>query len=237
MQSTSFFKRGGILHDIRHLIFPQKCLSCEGELTGAETTICSLCTSNFTETNFHLSNEPTMMDKIFWGRIPIHKTYALFFFEKAKTAQKILFQLKYKNNQTVGHHFGREIAKRIKVNSEFNDVDVFIPVPLHPKKEFIRGYNQSEALAFGITQELGVPMDLRSLKRVEHGKSQTSKTRLERWSSIQATFRVKDSIRKYNHIVLVDDVITTGATIEVIASAILEKHPKAKISVVTLAIT
>ncbi|MDG1332850.1 MAG: phosphoribosyltransferase domain-containing protein [Crocinitomicaceae bacterium] len=177
------------------------------------------------------------MDKIFWGRVPIHKTYALFFFEKAKTAQKILFQLKYKNNQAVGHHFGREIAKRIKLNEEFNDVDVFIPVPLHPKKAFIRGYNQSEALAIGITQEFGVKMDLQSLKRVQHGKSQTTKSRYERWSSIQSTFRIKESIKKYNHIVLVDDVITTGSTIEVIASAILEKHPKVKVSVVTLAIT
>ena len=237
MISTSFFKRGGILNDFRHLIFPQKCLSCEGELTSAENTICSLCTTNFTETNFHLSDEPTMMDKIFWGRIPIHKTYALFFFEKAKTAQKVLFQLKYNNNQAVGHHFGQEIAKRIKVNAEFQDADVFIPIPLHPKKAFIRGYNQSEALAIGITQEFGVPMDLKSLKRVQHGKSQTTKSRSERWSSIQSTFRIKESIKKYKHIVLVDDVITTGSTIEVIASAILEKHPKVKISVVTLAIT
>jgi ComF family protein len=178
-----------------------------------------------------------MMDKIFWGRVKIHKTYALFFFEKGKTAQKVLFQLKYKNNQAVGHHFGQEIAKRIRLNPEFDDVDVFVPVPLHPKKEFIRGYNQSEALAFGITQELNVSMDVKSLKRVQHGKSQTSKSRMERWTSIQSTFQIKPSIKKHKHIVLVDDVITTGSTIEVIATAILQKHPEAKISVVTLAIT
>ena len=98
MRSTSFIKRVGILNDIRHLIFPQKCLSCEGELTRAENSICSICTMNFTETNFHLSDEPTSMDKIFWGRISLEKTFALFFFEKAKTTQKVLFQLKYKNN-------------------------------------------------------------------------------------------------------------------------------------------
>jgi len=237
MRSTSIFKRGGILHDFRHLVFPQKCLSCDGELTGAENTICSLCITNFTETNFHLSEEPTIMDKIFWGRVKIHKTYALFFFEKGKTAQKILFQLKYKNNQAVGHHFGREIAKRIKLNPEFHDASVFIPVPLHPKKEFIRGYNQSEVLTKGITEEFGVPMDTKSLKRVQHGKSQTSKSRLERWTSIQSTFHIKDSIKQYKHVVLVDDVITTGSTIEVIASSILEQYPEVKVSVVTLAIT
>lgn len=237
MRSTSFFKRGGILNDIRHLIFPQKCLSCDSELTSSENTICSICTMDFTETNFHLTNEPTIMDKIFWGRVSIHKTYALFFFEKEKTTQKILFQLKYKNNQAVGHYFGKEIAKRINLDVGFQDVDVYIPIPLHPKKEFVRGYNQSEALAKGITQELDAPMDVRSLKRVQHGESQTKKSRFERWNSIQSTFKIKDSIKKYKHIVLVDDVITTGSTIEVIASAILEKHPSVKISVVTLAIT
>ena len=237
MRSTSLLKRGGILNDIRHLVFPQKCLSCDSELTGAENSICSLCTANFTETNFHLSDEPTLMDKIFWGRISIHKTYALFFFEKEKTTQKILFQLKYKNNPAVGHYFGKEMGKRIRLNPGFQDVDVYIPIPLHPKKEFTRGYNQSEALAKGIAEELEAPLDARCLKRVQHGKSQTTKSRFERWNSIQSTFKIKDSIKQYKHIVLVDDVITTGSTIEVIAAAILEKHPKVKISVVTLAIT
>lgn len=237
MTLSSILKHNGILSDIRHLIFPEKCLACDSELTGSETTICSLCTMNFTETNFHLTDEPTSMDKIFWGRITIHKTYALFFFEKGKTAQKILFQLKYKNNQVVGHYFGAEIGKRIRLNAAFQDVDVFIPVPLHPKKEFIRGYNQSEALAKGISEELSIPMDKTSVKRVKHGASQTKKARFERWSSIQSTFRVDKTIQQFKHIALVDDVITTGSTIEVIATAIREKHPKVKISVVTLAIT
>lgn len=237
MSISSIFKHRAILSDIRHLVFPQKCLACDSELTGAESTICSLCTTHFTETNFHLCTEPTTMDKIFWGRIDIHRTYALFFFEKGKTAQKILFQLKYKHNQEVGHHFGREMAKRLQLNSDFEDVDVLIPVPLHPKKEFLRGYNQSEALTKGVSEELGVPMDTSSVRRVKHGASQTKKARFERWSSIQSTFRVNKAIRKYKHVVLIDDVITTGSTIEVIATAIRKQHPDVKISVATLAIT
>lgn len=237
MRVTTIFKQGGILKDIRHLIFPQKCLACEGELTRAENSICSICSTNFTETNFHLSDEPSLMDKIFWGRISIDKTFALFFFEKTKTTQKVLFHLKYKNNPAVGTYFGAEIAKRIKLNAGFQDVDVFIPVPLHPKKEFTRGYNQSEALTIGISEEFGVGMDVRSVKRVQHGVSQTKKSRFDRWNSIQSTFKINESIKKYKHIVLVDDVITTGSTIEVIASAIREKHTSVKISVVTLAIT
>ncbi len=227
----------GILRDFSHLIFPQKCIACEGELLRNEDSICSLCTTNFTETNFHLSDEATMMDKVFWGRVHIHHTYAHFFFEKEKTAQKILFQLKYKNNQAVGNYFGKEMAKRLLMNPSFGDLNVLIPVPLHPKKEFIRGYNQSDAIAKGLSDGLTLKMDLKSVLRVRHGESQTKKSRFERWSSIQTTFLVKDSIKQYAHIALVDDVITTGSTIEVIAKAILEKHPTVKISVVTLAIT
>ena len=114
---------------------------------------------------------------------------------------------------------------------------MYIPVPLHPKKAFISGYNQSEAIAQGIVNELEHKMDKHSLKRVQHGVSQTKKSRFERWSSIQSTFQIKNTLSKYKHIVLVDDVITTGSTIEVIAKAILDKHPSVKISVVTLAIT
>lgn len=236
MRSLLHAKRLGILNDFRHLLFPQKCLSCEGELTRSESAICSICTMNFTETNFHLSVEPTTMDQLFWGRVKIDQTYALFFFEKGKTAQKILFQLKYKQNAAVGVYFGKEIGKRLRLQSGFEDVDVFIPVPLHPKKEFIRGYNQSEALAKGISEELAIKMNPSALKRVQHGVSQTKKSRFERWSSIQSTFRVNKVVRNYQHIVLVDDVTTTGSTIEVIAKAIYEVHPEAKISVVTLAI-
>ena len=166
MRSTVINKQVTILKDLRHLIFPQKCLACESELTSSEKAICSICMTNFTETNFHLSDEPTLMDKIFWGRILIHQTFALFFFEKTKTTQKVLFFLKYKNNPAIGTYFGGEIAKRIKQNVGFQDIDVFIPVPLHPKKEFTRGYNQSEALAIGISKEFGVDLDLRSVKRI-----------------------------------------------------------------------
>lgn len=227
----------GILADLNHLVFPNKCLSCEQELTRKEKSICSLCEINSTETNFHLSDEPTAMDKIFWGRIAINHTYAHFFFEKDKTAQKILFQLKYADNREIGIYFGRVMARRISLHPGFEDCDAIIPIPLHPKKEFIRGYNQSEAIAQGLAEGLTKPLDFKSIRRVRHGQSQTKKSRFERWNSIQTTFSVKESIKKHTHIVLVDDVITTGSTVEVVARAIFEKHPDVKISVVTLAIT
>lgn len=237
MSSRSVLNPSRILNDLTHLLFPKKCLSCEGELTQKERTVCSLCTQNFTETNFHLDTEPTILDTLFWGRVSIHHTYALFFFEKEKTAQKILFQLKYRHNKRIGEHFGREIGERLKLHPGFQDVDAFLPVPLHPKKEFTRGYNQSEVLASGICAALNLPMDTTSVRRVQHGISQTQKSRFERWDSIQTTFVVADKILLYQHVVLVDDVVTTGSTLEVIARAILEKHPGVKVSVVTLAMT
>ncbi len=237
MSVTSALRPPQILSDLTHLLFPKKCLSCEEELTQKERTVCSLCTQNFTETNFHLDSEPTILDKLFWGRVSIHHTYALFFFEKEKTTQKILFQLKYGHNKRVGEHFGREIGKRLKLHAGFQDVDAILPVPLHPKKEFTRGYNQSEVLARGICEEMQLPMDTKSVRRVKHGVSQTRKSRFERWDSIQTTFVVDDHILSYKHVALVDDVVTTGSTLEVIARAILEKHPEVKVSVVTLAMT
>lgn len=237
MRSRLSINRLGVISDLEHLLFPKKCLSCEGELTQKEHSICSICTQNFTETNFHLDLEPTLLDKLFWGRISLHHTYALFFFEKEKTAQKILFQLKYKHNKAVGDYFGGEIAKRLKMHPGFQDVDAFLPVPLHPKKEFARGYNQSEVLAKGIARTLNLPLDTTTVRRVQHGISQTRKSRFERWDSIQTTFDVREKIQSYQHVVLVDDVVTTGSTLEVIARAILEKHPSIKISIVTLAMT
>lgn len=176
------------------------------------------------------------MDQLFWGRIHIHKTYAHLFFEKTKTTQHVLFNLKYKNNPNLGLFFGKEIGKCLSEQDAFSDVDVYIPVPLHPRKLFLRGYNQSEVLARGICAHLNAKMDTTSIVRTAHSESQTKKSRFQRWDNVNEIFRVKNSVSAYKHIVLVDDVITTGSTVEAIAQTLLKKNPKLLISVVTLAI-
>lgn len=177
------------------------------------------------------------MDKLFWGRIEVHKTYAHLYFEKEKASQHVLFSLKYQNNPTIGHYFGKLMGERLKTMPSFDNVDVFIPAPLHPKKEFLRGYNQSEALAKGMEESLNINVDLTSVIRSKHGSTQTKKNRFQRWDNVQSTFTTKKSIKAYKHVVLVDDVITTGSTMESIAQSIRDIHPEVRISIVTLAIS
>jgi ComF family protein len=223
--------------DLLHLVFPEQCISCENELSNSEQNICSICVSELSETNFHLSNEASPMDQLFWGRFDVTKTYAHLLFEKEKSSQHVLFSLKYRDNPAIGTHFGEVIAKRLASIEAFNDVDAFIPAPLHPKKAFIRGYNQSEAIAKGIADKLGVVLDIKNVIRARHGSTQTKKSRFQRWDNVQSTFVAKRGVLKYKHIVLVDDVITTGSTIESIAQTIRTIHPEVKISIVVLAIS
>ncbi len=236
MQLYQRLKSSSVISDLSHLVFPNTCVACEKELTKNERFICSFCSMNLSPTNFHLYKEATSMDQLFWGRVNIKKTYAHLFFEKHKTTQHILFTLKYKNNDQIGQYFGGEIGKNLQQIPEFHNVDAYIPVPLHPKKEFIRGYNQSEALAKGICQQLNSQLDTNSVTRIRHSSSQTKKSRFQRWDNVDSIFKAKNTLLKYNHVVLVDDVITTGSTIESLVHAMLKKNPKLSISVVTLAI-
>ncbi|MFT5858210.1 MAG: ComF family protein [Flavobacteriaceae bacterium] len=237
MKENTCLNRFSFFGDLAHLVFPQVCISCSKELSISEKNICSICTSELLETNFHLSIEPTSMDKLFWGRFDVHKTYAHLFFEKEKSSQHVLFSLKYQNNPNIGYYFGTTIGRRLKTISAFDDIDVFIPAPLHPKKEFLRGYNQSESIAKGIGDAMSIPVDLNSVLRSKHGSTQTKKSRFERWDNVQSTFKTKKTIKAYKHIVLVDDVITTGSTLESIAQSIRAIHPEVRISIVTLAIS
>lgn len=222
--------------DLLHLLYPEKCLSCNHELAISEKNICALCHTQLTESNYQLYSEPTQMDQLFWGRTVIESTYAHLLFEKGKSSQDILFSLKYKNATAVGEYFGRIIGKRLKESDKFQSIDAIIPVPLHPKKEFIRGYNQSDFLARFIAYELGVTFDKKTIRRIRHNETQTRKNRFQRWDNVQGLFSIKSTIQNYQHIMLVDDVITTGSTIDSLATKIKEVHPEIKISVVTLAI-
>mgnify|MGYP001048170504 CR=1 FL=1 len=230
------FKVPSFISDIGNLIFPNSCLACEKELSRFENHICSFCQEELSLTNFHLFTEPTPTDKLFWGRVEVSATYSHLFFEKNKSSQTILFNLKYKDQPELGVYFGRMIAENLKQMSAFSSIDALIPVPLHHKKEFIRGYNQSEVLAIGISEELNVKMDKTTITRTKHSDSQTKKSRFQRWDNVNEIFKISSKIDSYKHIVLVDDVITTGSTLESIILAIRKKNPDILISVVTLAV-
>jgi ComF family protein len=229
-------KRFTLLQDLTHLIFPEKCLSCTSELSRNEKHICSTCTSSLSLTSFHLFDEATEMDKLFWGRTPIHSTYTHLYFEKNKASQNILFSLKYRNNKAIGNYFGQQIGNHLLEMASFSTVDVVVPVPLHPKKEFIRGYNQSRALAEGICSSMGLQLNEAIVKRNKHSSSQTKKSRFDRWDNVQSAFSITSNVTKYKHLLLIDDVVTTGSTLESIAMEIKQLTPDIKISIATLAI-
>lgn len=222
---------------ISHMIYPHQCLICDVELELNSPTICSFCSEDLMYTQFEKFTEPTSLDKLFWGRVSLEATFSLLFFEKGKSTQKILHALKYKSNPQVGIEFGKLIGRTLKSHKQFKDLDLLIPVPLHPKKEFSRGYNQSEKLADGLSVILNIPVDNSFLKKQKHTGSQTRRGRFGRWDNVVNNFRIKKQENLPKHVAIVDDVITTGATLEAIIRSIKEIYPDIRISIISLALT
>jgi ComF family protein len=188
-------------------------------------------------THFEDYSEVTNLDKLFWGRVKLEGTYALLRFKQQSSTQQILHELKYKNNPEIGKHFGKEIGVKMKRIDKFSDMDALIPVPLHPKKEFIRGYNQAEIICKGIAESSGVALRKDLLKRVAFTESQTRKGKSSRWDNMQNRFKLQGiKNRNLKHLVVVDDVVTTGSTLETCIRILREEFPQAKISVAVLAV-
>ena len=236
MTLNKTLKHLSIFKDLGHLVYPSTCLACENELSTTENHLCSICDNDLVRTSFHLFNEPTEIDKRFWGRIELKRTYSHFYFKKGAAIQNVLFNLKYKNDSAIGEFFGREIGKSIETIAEFKSADAIIPVPLHYKKEFIRGYNQSEALAKGISDVIKVPVKSKYTKRTEHSETQTRKSKFQRWDNVSSIFSIHKSIKDLNHIIVVDDVVTTGSTMEALIRSIKKVAPSIEVSIVTLAV-
>ena len=232
-----FKKISPISKSFFHLLFPEKCIHCEAELIEKESIVCLSCLSDLSYTFFENYAEQTKMDKLFWGKILVHRTFSLYYFEEKTIVQSILHTLKYKNNPLIGIQFGRKIGEKIIQLEGFKDLNALIPVPIHPKKKFLRGYNQAEMLARGISEITTVPIQTTEVKKLKHTKSQTQKSLWERWTTSENILSSVLTDNSLKHIALVDDVLTTGATLERLAKTILDKNPSVKISLITLAIT
>jgi len=218
-----------------HLIYPNACLICQNEIAMSEELFCNNCYTELHFTYFESFTEVTDLDQLFWGRVRLHSTYSLLYYEKTNSSQPLLKALKYKHRADVGLKLGELLGKRIQHLEKFQSIDAFIPVPIHPKKEFIRGYNQSEKIAEGISNILKKPVNNHFLRRVEHSKSQTTLGRFNRWDNVADKFEVVGST-SFKHIALIDDVITTGSTLESIIRGIQQKFPEIQISVISLAL-
>ena len=166
------------------------------------------------KTNYHLEKD-NPISQIFWGRCNVNTAASFYFFSKAGKVQHLVHQLKYKGKKEIGVFMGEIYGKELMLSTDFAKTEIILPVPLHPKKEKKRGFNQSEVFAMGLSSSMHVPYDTHTLIRTFASETQTRKTRFKRWENVKEIFSLQDKEKlSHKHLLLVDDVITTGATIE-----------------------
>lgn len=221
------------INDFGELFFPKLCVSCAGRLVSQEKYLCFECWRDLPVTNFH-TNPENKVAQLFWGRVAIENATAFFTYKKGSNYQHLIHFVKYKGMKELGMETGRRFGFVLAQATYFNNVDVIVPVPLHPKKQKLRGYNQSEWIALGIAQTLQKPVSANNLKRNLHTSTQTKKNRFERWQNVEGIFEVARPDEFFGkHILLIDDVVTTGSTLEACAFQLL-KIGEAKVSIATL---
>jgi ComF family protein len=224
-----------ILSPLLHFMYPHNCLGCGSDIIQKENFLCLECTNDLPHTGFALhANNP--VEKIFWGRIPVVACMSEFYFSKDSIIQNCIHEFKYRGNRKVGLFLGNLIGKSLLNSTRFSNIDALVPLPLFLQKEFKRGYNQSTLLCEGIHQILNIPLITKNVLRIVHTETQTKKGRIQRWENVEKSFSVLDpGSLKGKHILLVDDVITTGATLEACGAEILKAGDTA-LSIATLAI-
>ena len=221
-------------HSILNLFYPRVCAACGDSLHKNEETVCLKCRYTLPRTSYELNPDNPLM-QIFYGRVKFHAVTACFFFAKSGKVQRLIHQLKYKGNKEAGIFLGQQIGESIKEAPLFQGIDYLIPVPLHPKREKKRGYNQSLIIAQGISEVTGIPIGDKYLVRAVYTETQTKKSAEERFKNVKDIFELRfaDEL-KGKHVLLVDDVLTTGATLESCAHQ-LENIPGIMISAATAA--
>ena len=224
-----------IKESLLHVVFPHVCDGCGSDLLNIESHLCIRCLASLPETNFELHpNNP--VEKDFWGRLPIVSASAHLYFTKESLVQHLMHQLKYRGNKELGVQLGRIMGNALKASNRFNDIDALIPLPLFPSKEKKRGYNQAKVLSDGIAEIMNLPVLSDVIIRPQHTETQTKKGRIERWKNIEGKFKLIDPAAIQNkHLLLIDDVVTTGATLEACGNELLSSN-NVKLSVATLCI-
>lgn len=220
--------------DFLNLFYPNNCVVCHNGLARGEEVICTSCLYHIPRTRFW-NDADNPVAKTFWGRANIENACSFFLFTKGSRYQKLLHQLKYNGRKDIGIMLGKEFGKELCKSELYSGINAIVPVPLHPKKQKMRGYNQSEAIANGLSETMGIPTTTNVLIRSQFTQTQTKKNREERIKNVAEAFTVQNTQTLENrHILLIDDVVTTGATLEVCAN-VLKSNIKVQISIATLA--
>jgi ComF family protein len=221
MQTSYLPKLTSWIDPIFWLYFPKNCPACGRPLRLFGANICGRCSQNLPETHF-FEAPGNPIEKIFYGRLPMSAGAAAWYFHKNSALQALLFQLKYKSNEDVGLFIGKQMGALLAASERFATIDALVPVPLHPQALSKRGYNQAALICEGISQVWHKPVLRSAIARTKHTNTQTKQSRAVRWDNMENAFSIKDPTSIMGkHLLLIDDVITTGATIEACGKTLL----------------
>lgn len=227
-----------ILRSIGSLIAPRRCAVCGGELPRGVDFVCTMCRYKAPLTGFWREADNPMKERL-TALVHVEHASALFFFSGGSGWREVIHRFKYGGRWRAAYRLGRRYGAELKAGGLYGDIDVVVPVPLHYRKLLHRGYNQSTYIAQGIARELGVKVDTRILRRKRNNPSQARTMPAERWDNVTDLFEVRRSARisGERHILLVDDVFTTGATVISCIEALRRSQPRCRISVAALAVS
>jgi len=226
---------GGYWDGFVSLFFPSLCAGCDGVLLHQEHMLCASCSFRLPVNDHHLFRENEAVKRL-KGKADAAMASAYLSFSKSSLVQALIHKLKYQKRRDIALFLGEQLGRQLAKSPFYGSVDLIVPIPIHKKKRRIRGYNQSEMIALGIAKAMNLPVDTQSFVRAVHKQSQTTQQRLERYENVENVFAcIRPERLQGRHVLLVDDVLTTGATL---ASAIatLKEATRCKISVATLAI-
>jgi len=223
-----------LTEDVLHLFYPHLCAGCGNDVLAKNQIICSICYHHLPRTNYaKIHNNP--VEKLFVGRLPIHAAHSEFYFSKGMLVQQLIHQIKYHGHLELGHYLGKLMGSSLLLSNRFQHIDAIIPLPMFAEKEKKRGYNQAAIIANGISESFGVPVLNNIVNRSKSTSSQTNKHRIERWQNVEDSFQIHQlDCLENKHFLLVDDVLTTGATLEACGISILQ-NPQVTLSIATLA--
>lgn len=227
---------GNILRDLTSVIFPNRCIVCGETVDSSVHGICLSCRLSIPTTGFCYRHQNPIREH-FEGLFPVDECSSFFIFKADDSWQRMIHNFKYHDKWGYALTMGRWFGAELRASGHYNDIDLVIPIPLHWRKSLKRGYNQSTYIAEGIAREIGAKLDSSTVCRTKNNPSQTRQHVKDRWSNVDDIFTVRDATKLENkHILLVDDVLTTGATISSCARAILNATPTCRVSIVTLAV-
>lgn len=209
-------------NDALHLFYPHHCLGCGSDLLSKDALLCAYCIHELPNTGFE-KFEHNYVENIFRGRMPVRSAHSQFYFSKGKLVQQLIHELKYKANKEIGYYLGNMMGSCLLTGGRFTNIDYLIPLPLYPDKEYKRGYNQAAIICDGISRATQIPTMYNNVIRQRPTETQTKKHRSARWDNVANSFSIKNpDVLRNKNILLVDDVITTGASIEACGQIILQ---------------